>query len=77
MNGNDYYRAMLSGVVIGAGFLTLFLVFLIPAEDIKPKEAPKSLGTFTIVSEYKGCDVVRWHDDMLAEYKYFLDCSNK
>ena len=76
MNSNDYYRAVLLGVVIGVGFLSLFYVFLSPVENVKPAEALEPKGTFTVVSEYKGCDVVQWHYGMLAEYEYFLDCTD-
>ena len=76
MNSNDYYRAVLLGVVIGVGFLSLFYVFLSPVENVKPAEALEPKGTFTVVSEYKVCDVVQWHYSMLAEYKYFLDCTD-
>ena len=75
MNRQDYYRAVLLGVVIGMGFLSLF-VLINPGEDVKPAEALDSKGTFTVVSQYKGCDVVQWHYGMLAEYKYFLHCNN-
>jgi hypothetical protein len=75
MNNNDYYRAVLLGVVIGMGFLSLF-VLINPGEDVKPAEALDSKGTFTVVSQYKGCDVVQWQYAMLAEYKYFLDCTD-
>lgn len=71
MTNNDYYRAVLLGVVIGVGFLSLFVVFLIPEDNIKPVE-PK--GNFEVVDTYKGCDVVRWTNNQLAEYKYFLHC---
>ena len=76
MNTADYYRAVLLGVVLGIGFLSLFYVFLSPVENVKPAEALEPKGTFTVVSEYKGCDVVQWHYSMLAEYKYFLDCTD-
>ena len=75
MSKIDYYRAVLLGVVIGMGFLSLFMV-INPGEDVKPAEALDDKGTFTIVSQYKGCDVVQWHYSMLAEYKYFLHCNN-
>ena len=70
----DYYRAVLLGVVVGMGFLSLFYVFLSPEENVKPVE-PK--GNFEVVDTYKGCDVVRWTNNHLGEYKYFLDCSDK
>jgi hypothetical protein len=49
-------------------------VFLSPVKNVKPAEALDAKGTFTVVSQYKGCDVVQWHYGMLAEYKYFLIC---
>lgn len=73
----DYYRAVLLGVIVGMGFLSLFYVFLSPVEGVKPAKALEPKGTFTVVSQYKGCDVVQWHSNMLAEHKYFLDCSDK
>jgi hypothetical protein len=31
-----------------------------------------------VVDRYQDrCDVVRWTNNHLGEYKYFLDCSNK
>ena len=27
-----------------------------------------------VVDTYKGCDVVRWSTNKMAEYKYFLHC---
>ena len=76
MNRNDYYRAVLLGVVVGMAFLSLFMV-INPGEDVKPAEALDSKGSFTVVDNYKGCNVVQWHYSMFAEYKYFLDCSDK
>ena len=68
------------------GFCLACLYFMVPAilESFKQPEAPVSPqpvvepvekhGTFTIVSEYKGCDLVQWQYNMLSEYKYFLHC---
>ena len=73
MKSNDYYRAVLLGVIVGMASLSL-LVLINPGEDVKPVE-PKS--NFEVVDTYKGCDVVRWTNNQLAEYKYFLDCKDK
>ena len=32
---------------------------------------------FEVVDSYKGCDVVRWENSMLADYKYFLHCAKE
>ena len=72
MNTADYYRAVLLGVVIGVGFLSLLYVFLGSEENVKPVE-PK--GSFEVVDTYKGCDVVRYTVPIEAKYHYFLDCN--
>lgn len=73
MNRQDYYRAVLLGVIVGMGFLSLLMV-INPGEDVKPVE-PKS--NFEVVDTYKGCDVVRYTPDQSARYTYFLDCKDK
>jgi hypothetical protein len=70
MKSNDYYRAVLLGVIVGMGVLSLFMV-INPGEDVEPDQK------FEVVDTYKGCDVVRWTNNQLAEYKYFLDCDKK
>ena len=72
MNRMDYNRAVLLGVVLGMSFLSLFYI-MTTAVDVKDPEAqPKS--NFTVIEKYKGCDVVQWSYNSLAEYKYFLHC---
>jgi hypothetical protein len=73
MSRIDYYRAVLLGVIVGMGFLSLLMV-INPGEDVKPVEALDTKGSFTVVDNYKGCDVVQWHYSMLANYQYFLHC---
>jgi hypothetical protein len=71
MNRQDYYRAVLLGVIVGMGFLSL-LVLINPGEDVKPVEPDQK---FEVVDTYKGCDVVRYTPDNSARYTYFLDCN--
>ena len=69
----DYYRAVLLGVVIGMGFLSMLYVFMGPVENA---EALDTKGSFEVVDTYKDrCDVVRYTDSSMATYKYFLDCN--
>lgn len=74
MSRIDYYRATLLGIVIGAAFITLVHMVFNVALDVKEPEKVKS--NFQVVDTYKGCDVVRWENSMLAEYKYFLHCAS-
>ena len=74
MNTTDYYRPVLLGVILGMAFITGLYVFLGPEENVKEPVEPKS--NFEVVDNYKGrCDVVRWTNNQLAEYKYFLHCN--
>ena len=73
MNRQDYYRAVLLGVIVGMGFLSLFMV-INPGEDVKPSPPEQK---FEVVDTYNGCEVVRYTPDNSTRYTYFLDCSNK
>ena len=72
MYKSDYYRAVLLGFVIGMASLSL-IVMISTGENVKEPVEPK--GNFEVVDTYKGCDVVRWTNNQLAEYKYFLHCN--
>ena len=72
MRSTDYYRAVLLGAVLGMSSLTLFYMVSV-ALDVKPQpETPKS--KFEVVDKYKNCDLLRWTDHQLADYKYILYC---
>jgi hypothetical protein len=71
MSKIDYYRTVLSGIVIGVVLISGFYIFT--TEDKPP--TPES--NFTVVDKYKGCDVIRWNHNQFAEYKYFLYCDKK
>jgi len=73
MSRIDYYRAVLLGVIVGMGVLSLFMV-INPGEDVKPSPPDQK---FEVVDTYKGCEVVRYTPDNSARYTYFLDCKNK
>jgi hypothetical protein len=44
--------------------------------NVKPADAVP-ISKFKVVDTYKGCDVVEWHYGSLAEYRYFLDCTEE
>ena len=72
MKSTDYYRAVLLGVVLGMGLLSL-MVLIHPGEDVKPVDTK---GSFEVVDNYKDrCDVVRYTVPIEAKYHYFLDCN--
>ena len=51
----------------------IFIIVLITSNLQSPPKGVES-PRFEVVDKYKGCDVVRWEQKGLAEYKYFLHC---
>ena len=77
MTNFEYYKTLTIGVIIGASTVILAFYMLKPEPSVSPQpvvEPVEKHGTFTVVSEYKGCDLVQWQYNMLSEYKYFLHC---
>ena len=70
MNKHDYQR-IIYGTTIGV--LSLLLLFYM----LKLNKSPELLepkNNFEVVDNYRGCDLLRWTDSQLAEYKYVLYC---
>lgn len=76
MNRFEYTRAVILGFVLGTSSLSLVYMINV-ALDTQPKEPAKPQSNFEVVDHYKGCDLVRWSDHQLSEYKYVLHCPNK
>ena len=74
MRNTDYYRATLLGVVIGMSFFTLCYMVFGVALDVKETQPEKPKSNFEVVDKYKNCDLLRWTDHQLADYKYVLYC---
>lgn len=73
MSNSDYYRAVVLGAVLGMSFLTLFYMVNV-ALDTKESQPETPKTKFEVVDKYKNCDLLRWTDHQLAEYKYVLYC---
>jgi hypothetical protein len=74
MSNFEYYRTLTIGVIIGASTVILAFYMVKPEAPQPVVEPVEKHGTFTVISEYKGCDLVQWQYNMLSEYKYFLHC---
>ena len=59
--------------VIVIGIIFLLFYTMIPNQSAKVLE-PKS--NFEVIDTYKGCELLRWNNHQLAEYKYFLYCKD-
>jgi hypothetical protein len=69
MNKFNEYVIILIGVVAVAALMILGL-----AASHSNSQPSKPQSNFEVVDHYKGCDLVRWDDNNLATYKYFLHC---
>ena len=71
MNNLDYQRAVVLGFIIGAA-TTILGVYMLKPEVGEP---PVQKEDTKVVGQYKDCDIVRWTQHQLAEYKYFMYCN--
>jgi hypothetical protein len=55
------------GIIVG-----LFILFI--ALFLQTQNPPVDEQSTKVVGQYKECDIVRWTNSGLAEYKYFLFC---
>ena len=71
---DNYIRTTMFGAVIGASFLAItYFTFEVILKPATPEvSAPKS--NFEVVDKYKDCDLLRWSNRGLSEYKYVLYC---
>ena len=53
---------------IGLAGVAIIGIVMLSSDEAPTKPTSKVVGT------YKECDIVRWTNHQLAEYKYFLYC---
>ena len=64
-------KPVIFGVTVAVLSILLLFYMIKPnqlAEVLEPK------NNFEVVDNYRGCDLLRWTDSQLAEYKYVLYC---
>ena len=66
----EFARGGLAALIVPGVIFIIVLITSSPQSPQKRVESPR----FEVVDKYKGCDVVRWEQKGLAEYKYFLHC---
>jgi hypothetical protein len=65
---------MIKAFTIAIPILILAFVMNIVANWLGMQPTPPE-ERFLVVDNYKGCDVVRYSDQQMATYKYFLHCN--
>ena len=66
-------REFLRGFGVFASASAVFIVILLVLAYISSGGEPLE-PSFEVVDTYKGCDIVRYAPNQVAEYKYFLYC---
>jgi len=61
------------GVAFTVGLVGVAILGIVMLSGEEPPTKPSS----KVVGTYKECDIIRWTNHQLAEYKYFLYCPNK
>jgi hypothetical protein len=77
MTDQEAFNEFAKGVALTIGVVgVLFMIVAIfGTVDPQPVAEPvASQGTFKVIDHYKGCDLVQYQYNMLADYKYFLHC---
>ena len=64
------------GILCGFSFGIMYFIFPAFLEGFRnPSQSPQSpQSNFEVIDHYKDCDFVRWSNNQLSEYKYFLHC---
>ena len=66
-------KEFLGGAAVAIGITVVFLVIIF-ASGIVSVGDTELKPSAEVVDTYEGCDIVRWTNNGLAEYKYFLFC---
>jgi hypothetical protein len=71
---DNYIRSTVLGVIIGMS--SLIVIYMLFETILKPAtpEVPAPKSNFEVVDKYKDCDLLRWSNRGLSEYKYVLYC---
>ena len=69
----DALKEFMRGVVVTIGLTGIIILGI---AILSNNDVPELKPTAEVVDTYKGCDIVRWTNNQLAEYKYFLHCNN-
>ena len=72
MTNDDKFalKEFFRGVAFTVGLVGVAVLGIVMLSGDEPPTKPSS----KVVGQYKECDIIRWTNHQLAEYKYFLYC---
>ena len=68
-------KEFLGGAAVAIGITVVFLVIIFASGIVSVGDAELKPSA-EVVDTYEGCDIVRWSNGQMSEYKYFLHCNN-
>ena len=71
---NDFRNGIAFSITITAFAFAFVVIAMVVGNNNIPIDESSSSGE--VVGKYKECDIIRWTQHNLAEYKYFLYCEN-
>jgi len=67
-------KEFMRGAGVFAACAAILITILIALAHFASGDNPINSASFEVVDKYKECDVVRYAQHQVAEYKYFLYC---
>ena len=64
------FKEFRNGVALTLGVVGIAILIIVALSN----NTPINESSFEVVDQYEGCDIVRWTNHQVAEYKYFLYC---
>jgi len=64
-------KEFMRGVAVTIGIVG---IAMIGVAILSNNDVPIDQPSTKVVGKYKECDIIRWTNNQLAEYKYFLYC---
>jgi hypothetical protein len=67
-------KEVASGAITTISCLGVFIIVMIVLSNITTTASNPIQSNSEVVGQYKECDIIRWNQHGMAEYKYFLYC---
>lgn len=67
-----FLKEFLSGAAAVGAIVGVFILFIVLSNQTFKQD---KLTKPEVVDTYENCDIIRWSNNQMAEYKYFLKCN--
>lgn len=67
-----FLKEFLSGGAAVVAIVGVFILFIVLSNQTFKQD---KLTKPVVVDTYENCDIIRWSNNQMSEYKYFLKCN--